>query len=263
MFVAFLLMGLGAGTAFMPLLTIAMADVPARDAGVASALVNVSLYISGALGLAALGAIATDRTQTLTAQGLAADHALVAGYQLAFVVAAACVLATVAVALVVLRARAAGAGGRSRKRLSERHHRGKGAAAPRAVRGSVLVAAAHRGGLRLPHTGSQRAHPFRRPARRDEGRAIRAPRRTRRRTTAHASIRDGSLPPRCPATQRRKTLGGRQTSLPRRSRRSDSRRSGPRERPRVAGSGSTGAAVVVVVVGVEVVFFAAVLVDDG
>ena len=103
-FVAFLLMGLGAGTAFMPLLTIAMADVPARDAGVASALVNVSLYISGALGLAALGAIATDRTQTLTAQGFAADHALVAGYQLAFVVASACVLATVAVALVVLRA---------------------------------------------------------------------------------------------------------------------------------------------------------------
>ena len=103
-FVAFLLMGLGAGTAFMPLLTIAMADVPARDAGVASALVNVSLYISGALGLAALGAIATDRTQTLTAQGLTADHALVAGYQLAFVVASACVLATVAVALVVLRA---------------------------------------------------------------------------------------------------------------------------------------------------------------
>ena len=97
-------MGLGAGTAFMPLLTIAMADVPARDAGVASALVNVSLYISGALGLAALGAIATDRTQTLTAQGFAADHALVAGYQLAFVVASACVLATVAVALVVLRA---------------------------------------------------------------------------------------------------------------------------------------------------------------
>jgi EmrB/QacA subfamily drug resistance transporter len=103
-FVAFLLMGLGAGTAFMPLLTIAMADVPARDAGVASALVNVSLYISGALGLAALGAIATDRTQSLTAQGAAADHALVAGYQLAFVVASACVLATVAVALVVLRA---------------------------------------------------------------------------------------------------------------------------------------------------------------
>ena len=80
-----------------------MADVRPRDAGVASALVNVSLQISAALGLAALGAIATDRTQTLTA-GFTANHALVAGYQLAFVVASACVLATVAVALVVLRA---------------------------------------------------------------------------------------------------------------------------------------------------------------
>jgi hypothetical protein len=81
-----------------------MGDVPARDAGVASALVNVSLYISGALGLAALGAIATDRTQSLAAQGWATDHALVAGYQLAFGVAAACLAATVAVAVVVLRA---------------------------------------------------------------------------------------------------------------------------------------------------------------
>jgi EmrB/QacA subfamily drug resistance transporter len=103
-FVAFVLMGLGAGTAFMPLLTIALADVPARDAGVASALINVSLYISGALGLAALGAIATDRTQALSADGWSANHALVAGYQLAFVIAAVCVAATVAVTLVVLRA---------------------------------------------------------------------------------------------------------------------------------------------------------------
>jgi EmrB/QacA subfamily drug resistance transporter len=103
-FVAFFLMGLGAGTAFMPLLTIALADVPPSDAGVASGLINVSLYISAALGLAALGAIATDRTQSLAHQGWAADHALVAGYQLAFVIAAVCLAACVAVAVVVLRA---------------------------------------------------------------------------------------------------------------------------------------------------------------
>jgi EmrB/QacA subfamily drug resistance transporter len=103
-FIAFLLMGLGAGMAFMPLLTIALADVPPADAGVASALINVSLYISAALGLAALGAIATDRTQALSDRGWTADHALVAGYQLAFVIAAVCLAATVAIALVVLRA---------------------------------------------------------------------------------------------------------------------------------------------------------------
>jgi EmrB/QacA subfamily drug resistance transporter len=103
-FIAFFLMGLGAGTSFMPLLTIALSDVPPRDAGVASALINVSLYISGALGLAVLGAIATDRTQALSAQGYAPAHALVGGFQLAFVIAAVCVAACVAVAAVVLRA---------------------------------------------------------------------------------------------------------------------------------------------------------------
>jgi EmrB/QacA subfamily drug resistance transporter len=106
-FCAFLLMGLGAGTAFAPLLQMAMADVPAADAGVASALVNVSLYISGALGLAVLGAVATDHTRSLVAHGSSPDHALVAGFQLAFVIAAGCVAAGLAVALVVLRAASA------------------------------------------------------------------------------------------------------------------------------------------------------------
>jgi EmrB/QacA subfamily drug resistance transporter len=101
---AFLLMGLGAGMAFAPLLQMAMADVPAADAGVASALVNVSLYISGALGLAVLGAVATDHTRSLVADGATPDHALVAGFQLAFLIAAGCVAAGLVIALVVLRA---------------------------------------------------------------------------------------------------------------------------------------------------------------
>jgi EmrB/QacA subfamily drug resistance transporter len=103
-FVPFLLMGLGAGMAFAPLLQIAMADVPAADAGIASALVNVSLYISGALGLAALGALATDHTRSLAAHGSTAADALAAGYHLAFVVAAVCLAVGAVVALVVLRA---------------------------------------------------------------------------------------------------------------------------------------------------------------
>jgi MFS family permease len=105
-FFAFMLMGLGAGTAFAPLLQIAMSDVPAEDAGVASALVNVSLYISGALGLAVLGAVATDHTRSLVAQGSSPAHALAAGYQLSFAIAAGIVAAGLAVALVVLRASA-------------------------------------------------------------------------------------------------------------------------------------------------------------
>jgi len=99
-FVAFLLLGAGGGTAMLPLLTIAMRDVPARDAGVASAIVNASLYLSGAFGLAVLGAVASDRSRALAARGWAPDHALAAGYHLAFAVAAACVAACLAAALV-------------------------------------------------------------------------------------------------------------------------------------------------------------------
>jgi MFS family permease len=97
LFVAYALIGVGAGTSFMTLVTIALADVPAGDAGIASGLVNVSVQISAALGLAALGTIAAGQTNRLSAGGETAIQALSGGYQLAFVVAAA----TVAVALLV------------------------------------------------------------------------------------------------------------------------------------------------------------------
>ena len=53
-FFACFAIGLGIGLAFMPLLTLAMADVPAADAGLGSGITNVSQQISGALGLAVL-----------------------------------------------------------------------------------------------------------------------------------------------------------------------------------------------------------------
>jgi uncharacterized membrane protein YfcA len=37
------LVGLGGGMSFLPLLTIAMSEVPPRDAGLGSAIVNISL----------------------------------------------------------------------------------------------------------------------------------------------------------------------------------------------------------------------------
>ena len=101
--VAFALLGLGAGTAFMPLLQIAMADVPQQDAGLASAIVNASLQIGGALGLAALGAISSGRTSTLVANGSTQAEALTSGYQLAFLLAAGCVAAGVVLAAALLR----------------------------------------------------------------------------------------------------------------------------------------------------------------
>ena len=55
---AFLLIGLGAGMCFMPLLVIAMAQVPAADAGLASGIINTSLQVSAAIGVAVLGTLA-------------------------------------------------------------------------------------------------------------------------------------------------------------------------------------------------------------
>jgi len=105
LFVAYLLLGIGAGTAFMPLITIAMSEVPLRDAGLASGIANVTMQVSAAMGLAALGTISTDHTRALVAQGYALPSALTGGYQLAFVIAAACVGAGLLVVLVVLRSR--------------------------------------------------------------------------------------------------------------------------------------------------------------
>jgi MFS family permease len=100
---AFVLFGVGAGLAFMPLLTIAMAHVPAADAGMASGIVNTSLQLSAAMGVAVLGTVATDRTRTLAAHGQSQTVALLGGYHLAFTVGAVCVAVAVAAALLLLR----------------------------------------------------------------------------------------------------------------------------------------------------------------
>jgi EmrB/QacA subfamily drug resistance transporter len=107
LFLAFLLLGLGAGASFLPLLTIAMADAPARDAGLASGIVNVSVQLFGAIGLASLGTIATDHTKALAASGHPLPVALTGGYHLAYIVAASCVAAGIVAAFLVLRPPAA------------------------------------------------------------------------------------------------------------------------------------------------------------
>jgi EmrB/QacA subfamily drug resistance transporter len=101
--VAFLLIGTGGGLAAAPLVTVAMSDVPAADAGIASALVNLSLYVPGAIGLAVVGAIAAGHTNTLAARGAPFADALVGGYQLGLLVCAGAVAAALVVALAVLR----------------------------------------------------------------------------------------------------------------------------------------------------------------
>jgi EmrB/QacA subfamily drug resistance transporter len=103
LFFAFLLLGLGAGASFLPLLTIGMSDAPPRDAGLASGIVNVSVQLFGAIGLATLGTIATDHTKALSASGHPLSSALTGGYHLAYLVAAACVAFGILAAALVLR----------------------------------------------------------------------------------------------------------------------------------------------------------------
>ncbi len=103
LFVAYALFGIGAGTSFMPLTIIAMAEIPAVDTGLATGISNVSMQVSAALGLAAMGTIATDHSRVLAAQGQSLTNALNGGYQLAFAISAACVAIGLLVVLVVLR----------------------------------------------------------------------------------------------------------------------------------------------------------------
>jgi EmrB/QacA subfamily drug resistance transporter len=103
-FLACFAIGLGIGTAFMPLLSLAMADVPTEDAGLGSGITNASQQIGGALGLAVLSTIAANHTKAL-----ADDHgltsALVGGYQLAFLAGALAIGIGIVLAFALLRPR--------------------------------------------------------------------------------------------------------------------------------------------------------------
>lgn len=79
-----LLLGLGAGMGFNPLLLAAMNDVAPSDSGLASGLVNTSFMMGGALGLAVLASVAAAQTQSLAGSGAGMIAALNGGYQLAF-----------------------------------------------------------------------------------------------------------------------------------------------------------------------------------
>jgi EmrB/QacA subfamily drug resistance transporter len=94
------LIGLGAGLGFPALMTLAMSGATPSDTGLASGLVNTSTQVGGAIGLAVLATLATQRSDALSAQGRSAAEALNGGYHLAYVIGAT--LVGVAI-LIVLR----------------------------------------------------------------------------------------------------------------------------------------------------------------
>ena len=98
-----ILLGIGAGIAFNPVLLAAMSDVEPQDAGLASGVVNTSFMMGGALGLAVLASVAASRTDSLEASGESALDALNGGYQLAFLAGALFALLAAAVGGALLR----------------------------------------------------------------------------------------------------------------------------------------------------------------
>jgi hypothetical protein len=87
-----MLLGVGAGSSFLPLLTISMSEVPLADAGLGSGFSNVTMQVGGAFGLASITSVATSN-----AQGSAA-------FQLAYILAAGVVVAALTVVVLALRA---------------------------------------------------------------------------------------------------------------------------------------------------------------
>lgn len=83
-----LLLGIGAGIAFNPMLLAAMSDVPPDESGLASGVVNTAFMMGGSLGLAILASLASARTHDLLASGASSHTALNGGYHLAFIVGA-------------------------------------------------------------------------------------------------------------------------------------------------------------------------------
>jgi MFS family permease len=103
-----ILLGIGAGMAFNPVLLAAMSDVDPSESGLASGVVNTAFMMGGALGLAVLVSLASSRTDSLRASAHGPLASLNGGYHLAFIVGAlfAAVAAGVGGALIRTRQQA-------------------------------------------------------------------------------------------------------------------------------------------------------------
>ena len=102
-FPSMILLGLGAGMAFNPVLLAAMSDVEPSESGLASGVVNTSFMMGGALGLAVLASLADSRTTSLAAAGEGPLAALTGGYHAAFLVGALFAAGAAAVGGALLR----------------------------------------------------------------------------------------------------------------------------------------------------------------
>jgi EmrB/QacA subfamily drug resistance transporter len=98
-----ILIGTGVGTSFPALMTLAMSGATQSDAGLASGLVNTTVQVGAAVGLAVLATLSATRSENLIAKGVFTLTALTEGYQLAFWIGAGLVVVAIAVAMTVLK----------------------------------------------------------------------------------------------------------------------------------------------------------------
>ena len=79
-------------------MTLAMSGVKPEDSGLASGLVNTTVQVGGAIGLAVLATLASERTGDATSAA-----AVNSGYHLAYLIGAAALAAAIVVVLIVLK----------------------------------------------------------------------------------------------------------------------------------------------------------------
>ena len=102
----FVVAGAGTAFAFIPISIAALAGVAEHQAGLASGLLNTSVQLGGALGIAIASSVAAGHTDVLLHAGHAMPAALTGGFQRAFwVLGAIALIAPPAVLMLTRRAR--------------------------------------------------------------------------------------------------------------------------------------------------------------
>jgi MFS family permease len=96
------IMSFGLGFVFVGVTTAAQAGVPEEQAGLAAAMINASMWLGGALGIAIFSAIAASRTSHRLAAGASQPEALTSGFRAALLASAIFLAVS---ALIALRSR--------------------------------------------------------------------------------------------------------------------------------------------------------------
>jgi MFS family permease len=99
----FLIVSLGMAFSFVSISIAALAGVEAKDAGLASGLINTSQQIGGALGIAIISSVAVAHTNAAVKSGETASDAATAGFHAAFWVGAAIAAIGVVASAVLVR----------------------------------------------------------------------------------------------------------------------------------------------------------------